>query len=76
MNLSSLLVKMDPISANPIKEWSVNTVRKPMVRACKIPSQHKVLKLACPWTIWICSRMIIFRKIGKNEKTVGIDDSR
>ena len=42
-----------------------------MVLACKMPSWHRLLKLAWPWTIWMRSRMKIWRSNGKELKTVG-----
>jgi hypothetical protein len=38
VNLRSLLVRILAASANPKSEWSVKTVRKPMVRAWRIAS--------------------------------------
>ena len=76
VNFKSLFVKILAASAKPKREWSVKTVRSPIVLACRMASWHKLLKLAWPCTISICSLMMIFRKIGKNEKTVGRVDSR
>ena len=47
-NLRSLLVRMELASANPNKEWSVNTVFKPMVRAWNIASWPRVEKACMP----------------------------
>lgn len=63
-------------SANPNSEWSVKTVRSPIVRACRMASWQRLLRLAWPCTISILSRMMMLRKMGKNEKTVGNVDSR
>lgn len=38
VNFRSLLVRILAASANPNSEWSVKTVRKPMVRAWRIAS--------------------------------------
>lgn len=35
---SSLFVRIDAVSENPNRLWSVNTARSPIVRACKMPS--------------------------------------
>lgn len=64
-------MRIVPASAKPKSEWSVKTVRNPMVRACKIASWHRLLRLPWPCTISMRSRMQIFLKMGKNEKTVG-----
>ena len=42
VNSSSLFVRIDDTSAKPNKEWSVNTVFKPIVLACMIASWHMV----------------------------------
>jgi hypothetical protein len=70
-NFKSLFVRILAASAKPNKEWSVKTVLKPIVRACRMASKQKLLRLAWPCTISMRSRMMMFRKIGKNEKTVG-----
>lgn len=63
-------------SANPKRLWSVKHVLNPIVRACRIASWHMLLSDAWPCTICIRSRKMIWRKMGKNEKTVGMVDSR
>ena len=44
--LRTLLVKMELASANPKRLWSVNTVRRPIVRAWNMASWPRVEK-AC-----------------------------
>lgn len=40
----NLLVMMELPSANPKREWSVNTVLTPIMPAWRIPSWHRALK--------------------------------
>ena len=47
-NLISLFVRIELMSANPNREWSVKTQGIPRVRACKIPSWHIAEKAEWP----------------------------
>jgi hypothetical protein len=50
VNCSSLLVWMEEPSANPNSEWSVKTVLRPSVRACRMASCASVLNACLPLT--------------------------
>ena len=46
VNFNNLFVRILAASAKPNNEWSVNTVRRPMVLAWSIASWHMLLRLA------------------------------
>jgi len=56
VNLSSLLTSIDESVANSISEWSVNTVRRPMVCASTTLSCASVENAACACTTVTRSR--------------------
>lgn len=68
---NSLFVKMVAASSKPNRLWSVKTVLTPKWWAWRIPSWANDDRLACPWIIWMRSRLMMDRKYGRNVKKLG-----
>lgn len=71
VNLSTLLVRMDATSAKPKSEWSVKTVGRPIVRACRMASWAMVEKAWWPCTTPMRSSRMMDRSRAKPPKSVG-----